>query len=105
MKTNGKSGKGSQLETHIWIVGYRLNHLDESVSMPVPKPMLTEVGIHYMLESCVELCNIHISHVTCKVLKVYEIILLDGCLYIVGRQRGWEIGFSLLGGKWWQPLY
>ena len=34
-------------------MGYRLNRLDEPVFMAVPKPMLTEFGIHYELESCV----------------------------------------------------
>ena len=29
-----------------------LNLLDKPVSMAVPKPMLTEFGIHYTLESC-----------------------------------------------------
>ena len=33
-------------------MGHRLNHLDEPVFMAVPKPMLTEFGIHYRLESC-----------------------------------------------------
>ena len=33
-------------------MGYRLNCLDEPVFMAVPKPMLTEFGIHYRLESC-----------------------------------------------------
>ena len=33
-------------------MGYRLNRLDEPVFMAVPKPMLTEFGIHYRLESC-----------------------------------------------------
>ena len=36
-------------------MGYRLNRLDEPVFMAVPKPMLTEFGIHYRLESCVVL--------------------------------------------------
>ena len=36
-------------------MGYRLNRLDELVFMAGPKPMQTEVGIHYRLESCV--CN------------------------------------------------
>ena len=44
--------KGSQLGARIWVVGHRLNCLDEPVLMAVPKPMLTEVGIHYRLESC-----------------------------------------------------
>ena len=34
-------------------MGYRLNRLDEPVFMAVLKPMLTEFGIHYRLESCV----------------------------------------------------
>ena len=44
--------KGSQLETHIQVVGYRLNRLDEPVLMAVPKHMQTEFGIHHRLESC-----------------------------------------------------
>ena len=38
---------------HVQVVGYRLNRLDEPVFMAVPKPMLTEFGIHHRLESCV----------------------------------------------------
>ena len=34
-------------------MGYRLNRLDEPVFMVVPKPLQTEFGIHYRLESCV----------------------------------------------------
>ena len=45
--------KGSQLDTHIQVVGYRLNGLDEPVFMAVSKPLLTEFGIHHRLESCV----------------------------------------------------
>ena len=33
-------------------MGYCLNCLDEPIFMAVPKPMLTEFGIHYRLESC-----------------------------------------------------
>ena len=33
-------------------MGYRLNRLDQPVFMAVPKPMLTEFGIHYRLENC-----------------------------------------------------
>ena len=33
-------------------MGYRLNHLDEPVSMAVSKPLLTEFRIHHRLESC-----------------------------------------------------
>ena len=36
-------------------MGYRLNRLDEPDFMAVPKPMLTEFGIHYRLESCVHI--------------------------------------------------
>ena len=32
-------------------MGYRLNRIDEPVSMAVPKPMLTEFGINHRLES------------------------------------------------------
>ena len=33
-------------------MGYRLNRLDEPVFIAVSKPLLTEFGIHYRLESC-----------------------------------------------------
>ena len=33
-------------------MGYRLNRLDEPFFMAVPKPMLTEFGIHHRFESC-----------------------------------------------------
>ena len=41
-------------------MGYRLNCLDEPVFIAVPKPFLTEFGIHYRLESCegVHFCRI-----------------------------------------------
>ena len=32
-----------------------MNRLDEPVVMAVPKPMLTEFGIYYLLESCDQL--------------------------------------------------
>ena len=34
-------------------MGYRFNRLDEPVFMTVSKPLLTEFGIHHILESCV----------------------------------------------------
>ena len=34
------------------VVGYCLNRLGETVFMAMSKPMLTEFGIHYRLESC-----------------------------------------------------
>ena len=34
-------------------MGYRLNCLDEPVFMTVSKPLLTDLGIHHRLESCV----------------------------------------------------
>ena len=38
--------------TSVYVVGYRLNRLDEPVFMAGPKLMLTEFGIHQRLESC-----------------------------------------------------
>ena len=35
-------------------MGYRLNCLDEPIFMAVSKPLLTEIGIHHRLESCVK---------------------------------------------------
>ena len=34
-------------------MGYRLNRLDEPIFTAVSKPLLTEFGIHHILESCV----------------------------------------------------
>ena len=39
-------------------MGYHLNRLDEPFFMAVPKPLLTEFGVHYRLESCGLLCLI-----------------------------------------------
>ena len=33
-------------------MGYRLNRLDEPVFIEMSKPLLTEFGIHHILESC-----------------------------------------------------
>ena len=33
-------------------MGYRLNRLDEPVLIAVSRPLLTEFGIHYVLEGC-----------------------------------------------------
>ena len=44
-----------ELDTHIQVVGYRLNCLDKPVFIAVSKPLLTEFGIHNRLESCVSL--------------------------------------------------
>ena len=35
-------------------MGNRLNRLDDSILMAVPKPLLTEFDIHYRLESCAQ---------------------------------------------------
>ena len=44
-------------------MGYHLNCLDEPVFMAVPKPMLTEFGIDYRLESCVVFyCTVPIGY-------------------------------------------
>ena len=45
--------KGSELDTHIQVVGYHFKRLDEPVFMAVSKPIQTEFGIHHRLESCV----------------------------------------------------
>ena len=42
--------KGSRLDVEV--VGYRLNQLNELVSMAGPKPMQTGFGIHHRSESC-----------------------------------------------------
>ena len=46
--------KGSWLETHMWVVGYRLNCLDEPVfiGQQVQNLCRLEFGIHHRLESC-----------------------------------------------------
>ena len=37
-------------------MGYCLNCLDKPVFSAVPKPLLTEFGIHHRLESCASCC-------------------------------------------------
>ena len=37
-------------------MGYRLNRLDEPIFMAGPKPLRTEFGIHFRLESCGMYC-------------------------------------------------
>ena len=46
-------------------MGYRLNRLDEPVFIAVSKPLLTEFGIHYKLESCVWL-QLQKERLACK---------------------------------------
>ena len=43
-------------------MGYHLNGLDKPVFMAVPKPLLTEFGIHYRLESFSPVLVIFIRH-------------------------------------------
>ena len=57
------------------VVGYRLNHLDVPVFMAVPKPMLTEFGIHYRLESFGEIFQ--------AILDNLSFILMVAFAYIV----------------------
>ena len=40
-------------------MGYRLNRLDETVSIAVSNPLLTEFGIHLRLESCERALPLH----------------------------------------------
>ena len=59
-------------------MGYGLDCLDEPVFMAVPKPMLTEFGIHHRLESCVLFIG-----------RPHAEILREGALF------GWNIESSL----------
>ena len=56
-------------------MGYRLNRLDEPVFMAVPKPMLTEFGIHYRLESCVSLYKTHCKKNCCSFIGLTTLIV------------------------------
>ena len=54
--------KGSWLETCTSVVGYHRNRLDETVLRAVPKPWLTELGIHYRFEICkIVACFIYVA--------------------------------------------
>ena len=46
-------------QERVYVVEYHLNRLDEPIFMAVPKPMLTEFGIQYRLESYAELSPYH----------------------------------------------
>ena len=50
------------------VVRYRLNRLDEPVFMAVPKPMLSEFGIHNSLESCDALSTLVMDHWFCLII-------------------------------------
>ena len=41
-------------------VKYHVSRLDEPVFIPVPKPLLTEFGIHERSEICVSLSNFNL---------------------------------------------
>ena len=61
-------------------MGYRLNRLNEPVFMAVQKPLLTEFGIHYRLDSCVTLITCS-SLTFCLVrmvwMMVHPLLVLD----------------------------
>ena len=59
-------------------MGYRLNRLDEPVFMAVPKPTLTEFGIHYRLESFREIFQ--------DILDNLSFILMVAFAYIVSSR-------------------
>ena len=44
--------KGSWLGTNIWVVRYGWTRLVEPILIAWPKPLLTEFGIHEIIESC-----------------------------------------------------
>ena len=50
---------------------YCLNRLDEPVFMAVSKPLLTEFGIHYRLESCATYLSVEYK----KGLKIYTLLV------------------------------
>ena len=74
-------------------MGYCLNRLDEPVFMAVPKPLLTEFGIHYRLESCGLLC------ITCK--KSSKKLKNEGLLFKLCTtpdvSKHWLISWIILG--------
>ena len=51
------------------VVGYHLNRLDEPVFIAVSKPLLTEFGIHFRLESCA----VQLKYTPIKVQQVLHI--------------------------------
>ena len=57
-------------------MGYRLNRLDEPVFIAVSKPMLTEFGIHYGLESCAELYMFSSQLMAAKNIAIKPVLFL-----------------------------
>ena len=57
------------LTYRLWLVGYRLNRLDELVLIAVSKPLLTEFGIHLILKSCVRY-NLAVAEVRITIKKM-----------------------------------
>ena len=72
-------GHLSRKQAVVYVVGYRWNSRDELVLMVGPKPLLTEIGIHYKLESC-ESCS---SYVLCRGPCLHPWILF-------GRNPRWQ---------------
>ena len=65
-------------------MGYRLNRLDEPVFMAVPKPLQTEFGIHYRLESCASKMQLFISKfVTEQSAVLSELLCVFGIIHFV----------------------
>ena len=58
-------------------MGYCFNCLDEFVFMAVPKPLLTEFGINYRLESCVEHFNSPAVLPSCCEADCLEALFMD----------------------------
>ena len=92
--------KGSQLDTHIYVVGYHLNCLDEPVYLAVSKPLLTEFGIHHRLDSCALLQQ------KCFFLNRNDALsYLTVCWWVRGGQRYdvEDTGNTLLSKFVWGP--
>ena len=66
-------------------MGYRLNRLDEPVFIAVSKPLLTEFGIHYKLESCGE--ERELNSGMCYVMHGDNIDVKCQYLKVMGKRR------------------
>ena len=75
------------------LVGYCLNRLDEPIFMALPKPILTEFGIHYRLESCVRhfdfmQCSCHVLFKMTQIQMLVDVPINTNsqvicCIYLV----------------------
>ena len=93
-------------DTHLQVVEYCLNRLDELVFMAGPKPMLTEFGIHQILESCdTYLQQLKLSSVARKKMHPYKFITVQNIRLSIIDPPSENYVLSCLSDFSWYKLF